>query len=560
MSNQNKDEKYKTAKVIELDDILIETLNENKIIYVSSFILGISLMVSTIIFPSLYSDFVSKFPDKVTDLNYKDVVWLLLPYLLSEMTFGLSDLIDAHVMPKAENDMISKLINNVVKSVKTTKHELNANELIFNLKRIFDIRNMYHLICAYVLPAIAVSCGLAYYFIKADTSHGIMVSAILVIAFVALVMVGNNCSSSSQKNEEIVTVFYDDVHDVANNVEHVIVAGMEHAEELRMIDNQNNILKTTIEKDLCSTNLKFSFSMVYFFVMLICNGVAIKLYHEEKINKSVLVTIFFMVISLIGMYDSMSYELGNIIGTVGNYSETKRYFRQFKIDESKTLTNFNIGDGKIDFNNISLKYGEKQIFDKFNLKIFPNSITGIMGEIGSGKTTLLKMLVGLTDYEGTIFIDGEDVSKYDSTAISKHLAYIPQNPKLFNRTILENLNYGSNYSESEIWEIIKFYDLVDFFNSFKDKLHANAGKNGEKLSGGQRQLIYILRSFIQNKKIILFDEPTSALDSQYKNMLMKLLLKIKNRTIMIVTHDIEIVSIFNRTLIFDKGKVIQDKK
>lgn len=545
-------------KTINLNDILIETINENKIFYVSSLILSMSLITSVIIFPAMYSDFVAKFPDKFDNIDYKDIIILLSPYFISEVTYYLSDTINSHTLPKIENDMINKLINSVIMSVKKTKTELNTNELILNLKKIFDIRDMYHLISAYMLPAIAVSCGLIYYYAVADKTYGIIVSLILIITFISLIIIGDNCFSSARQNEEDINFFYDDVHDIFNNVDHIIVSGTEDKEKCRIKKNQNHVINSCITKDFCNTNLKFLFSMVYFIVMLVLNGFAIKLYNEEKISKSVLVTIFFMVASLISMYDSMIYELDSITKSVGNYKEISRYFNKFKIDESIKLSNFTINTGKIDFNNISLKFGDKQIFDKFNLTILPNSITGIMGEIGSGKSTLLKMLVGLINYDGIITIDDKDISKYNSTDIANDIAFIPQNPKLFNRTILENLNYGSNYTEDDIWKIINFYNLDDFFNGFENKLKTQVGKNGEKISGGQRQLIYILRSFIQNKKIILFDEPSAALDSQHTNAFKKLLSKISNRTIIIITHDKELMSLFDRTLIFDKGKIIKD--
>ena len=85
----------------------------------------------------------------------------------------------------------------------------------------------------------------------------------------------------------------------------------------------------------------------------------------------------------------------------------------------------------------------------FNLTIKGGSKVGIYGEIGSGKSSLLKLLAGLTEYQGKIMVDGLDVSNYDKSALIKNLGYIPQNPKLFNRTVYENLNYGSNYSEEK---------------------------------------------------------------------------------------------------------------
>ena len=140
----------------------------------------------------------------------------------------------------------------------------------------------------------------------------------------------------------------------------------------------------------------------------------------------------------------------------------------------------------------------------------------------------------------------------------KYISYVPQNPTLFNRTIYENLNYGSEYSEEEIQHIIDNLKLTDFIKSFPDKLQTIAGKNGENLSGGQRQLIYILRGVIQDKKIILLDEPTSALDHTYKEILINLLKQLNNKTIIVVTHDPEIYGLFDRIIMLENGKIIKD--
>lgn len=555
MNDNNKN----NNKNIDFDEILIETINENKIVYLSSSVLSISLLMSIIIFPSLYNDFVSRFPDKLSDINYTDIIIVGLPYIISETAFYFSERIDSYTIPKIENEVIHKLISKSFDSIKTTKKELNINELIFNLKKIFDVRDLYHLICSYVLPALAISFGISYYYIKADFNCGILVSIILFLTFISLLYTGNTCSSYASKNESDINIFYDDVYDVLNNVDHVIVSGMENKEKLRIKQKQSCVVNSNIKKDICDANFKFTFSMIYFFILVIFNGIAVNLYKNNKISKSILITIFLMVASLVALYDAMIYELSTMTKSFGYYNEIKRYFSDFQLNnDAHLISEFPITSGEIEFKNINLTISGNTIFNNFNLKISPNKITGIMGEIGSGKTTLLKILLGLVSYDGIINIDTFNISKYTSIAISKHIAYIPQHPKLFNRTIYENLNYGSSYTEEQIWKLIDLYELRTFFNSFKYKLQTHVGKNGEKLSGGQRQLIYIFRTFIQNKKILLFDEPSSALDNEYRNILIKLLSKIQNKTILIVTHDKELSVVFDRLLIFNKGTIFTD--
>lgn len=120
---------------------------------------------------------------------------------------------------------------------------------------------------------------------------------------------------------------------------------------------------------------------------------------------------------------------------------------------------------------------------------------------------------------------------------------------MFNKNILYNLTYGSNFTELEIVNFIENLNFTDFFNLFPKGLKTNVDKDGQNLSGGQKQLIAIIRAMIQNKKIILLDEPTNSLDIQTKNIIVQLIKKIKNKTILIVTHDQTILELFDDFII-----------
>lgn len=543
---------------INLSNIIFDQLKNNKILLVSSSSLIGALMLAQVVFPRSYSEFITNIPDNLSNLSHIGILIVLVPYFVSELLFYLGDRIDSYTFPKIEQDIIHNLLKNIMSSTKSSKKELNANELILNLKKIFDLRDIYHLTTSYIMPALITTLALVYYFIKSDQKYGLYTLVILFIALYCLVRLSLDCFKLTEDNEKHTNVFFDDTHDVVTNIDHVVTSGMEEQEQKRTYNKQKLLKNSFILKDVSNTNLKFIFSIAYFCIMIILNGMAMHLYHQNKINKVILVTIFFMVLSLVNMYDSLIYELHNITRAIGNYNELDSYFSQFEYTKNNLINKMNVKLGKIEFKNINLNYCNKQIFNNFNLVIEPNTHVGIIGEIGSGKSTLLKLLVGLINYDGVILVDNMDVSKYDHLALVKNIAYIPQTPKLFNRTVLENLNYGSNYTENEIKNILKNLDVLNIFLKLKNGLNTNVGKNGENLSGGQRQLLYILRSFIQNKKILLFDEPTSSLDVQSKNYLINLIKKLNDKTILMITHDKDMLNIFDRTLTFSSGKIIKD--
>jgi ATP-binding cassette subfamily B protein len=548
-----------TITKINLNEIICKELYNNKIMVATSVttLFG-ALILERIVFPKMYSDFVANFPTKIANIDYKEIMVILSPYLFSEVLFYVANSSDAYIFPTLEKSIISQIFNKIMKSSKTLKTEINANELILNVKKIFDIRDIYYLISTHILPAVAVTFGIIYFFLMADRNYGLLVTVILVISFIALLWMSTKCFIFAKINEKETNNFCDDIHDIFNNIDHVISSNMQDNEEKRSQDKQINLNEGIVKRDICNTNLKFMFSIVYFILTIILNGMAMNLYYLEKIDKTTTIAIFFMVLSLISLYGDMIYELNKIIKAIGDYDEVVSYFAKYHINTKPLQPLLNTKNNQINFVNVSLNYETKKLFNNFNLTIKGGSKVGIYGEIGSGKSSLLKLLAGLVEYQGKIMVDGLDVSKYDKSALIKILAYIPQNPKLFNRTVYENLNYGSNYSEEQIKEIINRFELIELIDKLKNGLSTTVGKNGEKLSGGQRQLIYILRCFIQNKKIILFDEPTSALDVEHKQLLIKMLKKMKNKTMIIVTHDNDIKELFDRVLVFESGYVTED--
>ncbi len=154
------------------------------------------------------------------------------------------------------------------------------------------------------------------------------------------------------------------------------------------------------------------------------------------------------------------------------------------------------------------------------------------------------MIANLINYDGDIFI-----GKYNLKNINCHsIIYIPQQPVLFNDTIYYNLNYDSNLSINEIYHKLRNYNMDGFVNKLQNKLLTKVNNNGTNLSGGQRYLIALLCGIIQNKSIILLDEPTASLDKYHRELLINLIKSLSNKTIIIVTHDNELITICDKVI------------
>jgi ABC-type multidrug transport system fused ATPase/permease subunit len=547
---------------INLDNIILESINEYKIPMIGSVIMFIiGLILAHIVFPNSFSALIGNITDmKSSSFGYKDIFFALIPYIASEVLIYFADMLDTYYVPKIEFLAIQKISNQVLESVKINKTKVNTTELILNLKKIFDLKSIYHLTLVYIMPMLLLSITLAVYFWYSNKRLGLLSTIILIITFVSLVHLSVDCTQKSIQSEQKVTAYCDDVNDIFLNIDNVISAGAHKSEVDRIILNGNNLHDEFVKRESCNSNLKFTAAMMYFGVMIGLNGMSVKLFYENAFDKTTLMTIFLMVLNLVQHCDSMIYEMHNITQSVGNYKEIKSYFEKFKLinpNKSEQLENKKINFGNIEFSNVTVYNGNRLILNKINCTINNSEKTALIGNIGTGKTTLIKALLGLLKYEGVIKIDNINVNDLGNEFISKNIAYIPQNPRLFNRTIFENLTYGTQYTKQEIIALLKQFNMYEFFMQFENGLDSNVGSNGDKLSGGQRQLVFILRSIIQNKKIFVLDEPTSSLDENHKNMLFQLLDTQKNKTIIVITHDKEILHFFDTILLLEHNKIKQ---
>lgn len=240
----------------------------------------------------------------------------------------------------------------------------------------------------------------------------------------------------------------------------------------------------------------------------------------------------------------------DLVVNIGKYYESSIYFSDFKEPSKKEVTKKDliITKGMIVFKNINQKYGDRVIFKNMNLKLEGGKKYGLIGPIGSGKTTLLKMLSGIVPYEGEIFVDLQSFHNVSDHSISKNIAYISQYPKLFNKTIYENISYATDYTKDQVIALLMKYDLMNFIDKFPNKLDTIVGKEGSNVSGGQRQFLAFIRALVQNKKIIILDEPSASLDIETKQILINTLKRLDDRTIIITTHDQQLYPLFDKII------------
>lgn len=218
--------------------------------------------------------------------------------------------------------------------------------------------------------------------------------------------------------------------------------------------------------------------------------------------------------------------------------------------------------GAVSFNDISFahKDSNQQLFADFTLGIKPGEHIGLVGHSGSGKTTLTRLLLRFSDIQkGSITIDNTDISKVTQKSLRQAVAYVPQEPMLFHRSLRDNIAYGkSDATDGEIEHAAKQANALDFIKKLPDGFETLVGERGVKLSGGQRQRIAIARAILKDAPILVLDEATSALDSESEKLIQDSLAKLmKGRTSIVIAHRLSTIAKLDRIVVLEDGKIVE---
>lgn len=217
----------------------------------------------------------------------------------------------------------------------------------------------------------------------------------------------------------------------------------------------------------------------------------------------------------------------------------------------------------IELQNVYYSYDESDNYavKDISFTIKKGEYLGIVGLSGSGKSTLLALLMGiLRPTKGNIYINGHDISQYDSSMIRNIMGYVFQNAYLFKGTIQDNLNlYDSTISMDTIIDATKKVKLHDMIESLPDDYKTSVGYLGSLLSDGQKQLLAFARTLILNRPILLLDEATANIDSHTESQIQESIETIRGeKTIINVAHRLSTVQKANRILVLSYGKIVED--
>jgi len=206
---------------------------------------------------------------------------------------------------------------------------------------------------------------------------------------------------------------------------------------------------------------------------------------------------------------------------------------------------------------LSLKLNNKEVLKNININFEENKITAIIGKNASGKTSIIKCINGTYKYNGEILLNDNNINNINIKDLSKQISVLPQLLKYPHILVKDIICMGRN-PYLGIKSKLNETDL-DIINKIINKLNINnlQDKYLDELSGGQRQLVYLALQLVQDTPLMIFDEPSSFMDINYENFFLNILKELKNKTIIVVMHNInQVIKYCDNIVVVDEGEIV----
>jgi len=216
----------------------------------------------------------------------------------------------------------------------------------------------------------------------------------------------------------------------------------------------------------------------------------------------------------------------------------------------------------IEMRDVSFRYEPAMplVFQNFSLEVPHGSKVGLVGFSGGGKTTITRLLLRFSDIEdGAILIGGQRIDQIPQTALRNAIAYVPQDPSIFHRSIADNIRIGRpDATDEEVRRAAKLAHAAEFIDVLPQGYETLVGERGVKLSGGQRQRVAIARAIVKDAPLLILDEATSSLDSESEALIQDALWTLMaTRTAIVIAHRLSTVKRMDKLVVLDRGKIVE---
>lgn len=505
---------------------------------VSYIVLSFATPLGEVVLPYYYGQIIQGIADKKPIKKYVIIVAVL--WVLVQVMFGIMDKIDSYVVPEMQAFLRNKVVDEILKLSVHQNDDLQVSRIIDRLSKLpIIVTDLFVELRCYFLPALYVMVFAAGYFYFVNVSLGLITTLLIVIFFTIMYLFKSSFHNSEMSARQ--SELSEQIGDILENLNSVYANGTIDGEKVRIGEKHEDLKTATQGTYARANNLKLALNAFYAIAFLTINGYSYFLYKKGKIPLASLSSVFIIVLYMIGQFVTLSGEITSVIQNMSVVDEVHEFVENLKATYAKDKRNSDEAppadaqlSGSVVLENVSYGIDGKLIFDGMNVAFPAGSKTCLFGKVGSGKTTLINLMMGYRVPDaGRILFDGRELNCRE---VRENVSYVKQNHRLFDRTLYDNIAYGSKIAKSDVQSLLEKYGLGQAFGTHA--LDDPIGKNGCHLSGGQRQIVALLRAVIRDRRIVIMDEPTSAMDEDMRNVVVKFVQSaFEGKTVIFITHD-----------------------
>jgi ABC-type multidrug transport system fused ATPase/permease subunit len=548
-------------KHITFGGILNDFVSNNKGLTASYCLLTLMYPIRNVLIPHLVGRLTTVFNNKEELMGI--LLKIVFVVILVQIMSSLLDVIDVQMFPLVQKHIRDLLVNNVFDKTTTNFSEVESGYIVAQIIKfpfvaygfILSWSNTY-------IPAIITMIASTIYIIYNSVYIGILFLSIFIVIVLVYNVSFKQCSTMSTNRDASINQIYNRVDDTLKNLKTVLSFNEQENEVKRINEFHPQYEKLSKASVICSLKNKYLVMALFLYILLFTCCVyffKIVIFGKHiKLDRGTFIALSIIFYGLFGTLEKVNDNFKDSIFRWGTIRNCLEMINACDVEDTPAHVTVEqsdeIPDG-IFVQGISFK----NLFNQLTVSFAKGKVYVILGEIGSGKSTLVNMI--LKYYQpmtGHIYLDGVPYSNLKVHDIRKSIAYLPQNPQLFHRTIYENIVFGiPNMSKQQVEATIQTLGLTNFIQIFKQGLDTNVGVNGSKLSGGQKQIVWIIKISLMNPEYVILDEPTASLDQDTKVVIYKLLTKIiKNRTIIMITHDKYLLQFADTVYHLENGKIV----
>ena len=406
----------------------------------------------------------------------------------------------------------------------------------------------FTLFFSFILPTIIVLITVISILFYINKEIGL----IMLLCFISLLNIILYKSSTIIKTRiiqnEMYYKNYDKINNQMNNLLNTLINNEENKEKNIINDNFSSYKNKTQNADKETYLLKLYLMMnLYIFLILV-------IYFIMNINIQNKTILILCLLYYSSTYLKINNNINIFLENLGKCINNIDFFKKISLKNEKKKIN-NLQNFDIEIKNLHFRYKKKKILSNLNLQIKNKSKTAIIGRSGYGKSTLCKLILKLYKYDGIIKINKINIQNINTRYLRQKIIYVNQNTTMIDTNIIENMKYGNSYNNQYIINLLNKYELNNIFDGLIEGVFSNIEFGGNNLSLGMQKIIILIRGILKsyNGNIIIFDEPLAGLDSQTRKKVINLILnETKNKTLLIITHDKEILPYMDNTINIEK--------